>query len=355
MPHSHGPHPRLHHWRHLRWAALAAIPVLSLTAATGAPTAGTAATARHAHAASGWLSPVYLMPLDNDPPSASAIAGIIKSTGEKDFMLSFVLDSGGCTPAWDGEASETVATDTAVPALVNAIRAAGGDAGVSFGGYNGTELGESCGSASALAAAYQSVITKYTLTRVDFDIENTALGDTANELKRSQAIAMLEKQDPGLTVSLTVPMTSIGFPDTGTGEISEAIKADARIDVFNIEDFDYGLTSGTQVSSDETVASDAAAQLESLYHWSAATAWAHLGITLMNGHTDQPSELFTTATFTTLRGFAASHHAAQFTFWSLNRDRQCPAGVVEPWAPGTCSNISQKLHAFTKIVAKYAG
>jgi hypothetical protein len=302
-----------------------------------------------------WRSPVYLMPLDNNPPTASQISGIMSATGEKDFMLSFVLDAGGCTPAWDGDSSELVSSDTTVAGLISAIRAAGGDAGVSFGGYNGTELGQTCASASALASAYQSVITKYQLTHVDFDIENTALGDTTDELKRFQAIAILEQEDPNLTVSLTIPMTSVGLPDTGTGEIEQAIAAGARIDVFGIEDFDYGLTSGTQVSSDETVADDVAGQLESLYGWSAATAWSHIGITLMNGHTDQPSELFTQATFTSLLSFAESNDVAWLSFWSFNRDQPCPAGVVEPWAPGTCSNISQNPYDFTKIVAQYTG
>ena len=325
-------------------ASAQSAPLSVTTSGTGGGTGG-----------GSWRSPVYLMPLDNAPPTASSIAGLMSATGEKNFLLSFVLDAGGCTPAWDGNSGEPVSSDTTVVALVSAVRAAGGDAGVSFGGYNGTELGQSCGSASALASAYQSVISKYQLTHVDFDIENTALGDTANELKRAQAIAILEKEDPKLTVSLTIPMTSIGLPGTGTGEIQQAIAAGARIDVFGIEDFDYGLTSGTQVSSDETVANDVASQLESLYGWSAATAWSHIGITLMNGHTDQPSELFTQATFTTLLGFAGSNHVAWLSFWSLNRDQPCPAGVQEPWAPGTCSNISQNPYDFTKVVAQYAG
>jgi hypothetical protein len=84
-------------------------------------------------------------------------------------------------------------------------------------------------------------------------------------------------------------------------------------------------------------------------------AWSHIGITLMNGHTDQPSELFTQATFTSLLSFAQANHVAWFTFWSFNRDQPCPAGAVEPWAPGTCSNISQNPFDFTKIVAQYAG
>lgn len=324
------------------------------SAATGLPAWSAPATGTAAGGS--WRSPVYLMPLENHPPPASKIASIMSATGEKNFLLSFVLDSGNCSPAWDGDSSTPVATDTRVAALISAIRGAGGDAGVSFGGYNGTELGQDCASATALAAAYQSVITKYNLTHVDFDIENTALGDTASEYKRAQAIKILQSEDPDLKVSLTIPMTTVGLPGTGTGEIQQAISAGARINVFGIEDFDYGLPAGqTQVSADETVASDVAAQLGSLYGWSAATAWSHIGMTLMNGHTDQPSELFTPATFVSLRGFARQHHAAWFTFWSLNRDRPCPAGVTEPWAPGTCSNISQARHAFTKIVARYAG
>ncbi len=338
---------------------VAAVDASGNTSAQSAPlsvtTSGTGGGGGGGGGGGTWRSPVYLMPQDNNPPTASSIAGIMSASGEKNFLLSFVLNAGGCTPAWDGNSGELVSGDTAVAALVSAIRAAGGDAGVSFGGYNGTELGQSCGSASALASAYQSVISKYQLTHVDFDIENTALGDSGNELKRAQAIAILEKQDPKLTVSLTIPMTSIGLPGNGTGEIQQAIAAGARIDVFGIEDFDYGLTSGTQVSSDETVASDVAGQLESLYGWSAATAWSHIGITLMNGHTDQPSELFTQATFTSLLGFAQSNHVAWLSFWSLNRDQSCPAGVQEPWAPGTCSNISQNAYDFTKIVAQYSG
>ena len=325
------------------------------SAAVSATTSGTGGSGGGSGGGGSWRSPVYLMPLDNNPPTASQIARIMSTTGEKNFILAFVLDAGGCTPAWDGNSSQLVSADSTVAALISAIRGAGGDAGVSFGGYNGTELGQTCGSASALASAYQSVISKYQLTHVDFDIENTALGDSANELKRFQAIAMLEKQDPGLTMSLTIPMTSVGLPNTGTDEIRQAITAGARIDVFGVMDFDYGLTSGTQVSSDETVANDVAGQLESLYGWTAATAWSHIGLTLMNGHTDQPSELFTQDTFTTLRGFAAGNHAAWFTFWSLNRDQPCPAGAQEPWAPGTCSNISQNPYDFTKIAAQYAG
>ena len=295
-----------------------------------------------------WTHPVYWMPLDNSPQS---ISSIVSGSGEKEFNLSFVLDSGGCTPAWDGSSSQLVSNDTAVLADVNAIRAAGGDVAVTFGGYNGTELGSTCGSASALAAAEQQVITKYNLTHVDFDYENGALD--SNTAVRFGAIAIIEANNPNLKVSLTVPMTTVGFPGTGTDEIQQAKAAGARLDVINIMDFDTGLTSGTETGQTEAIANDAISQLENIYGWSAAQAWSHLGLTLMNGHTDQPSELFQQSDFSNLLGFAQSNHPALFSFWSANRDFQCPAGVVEPWAPGTCSNITQNAYDFTKTIVQY--
>lgn len=315
--------------------------------APGSPTStGTPPTG----GSSGWTHPVYWMPLDN---GSQPIASVISGSGETEYNLSFVLDSGGCTPAWDGEAAEPVSTDTAVLADVNAIRAAGGDVAVTFGGYNGTELGTDCGSASALAAAYQQVVTKYKLTHVDFDYENGALD--SNTAIRFGAIATLEKNNPGLKVSLTIPMTTVGFPGSGVDEIKQAVANGARLDVVNIMDFDTGLTSGTETAQTEAIANDAISQLETVYGWTAAQAWSHLGITLMNGHTDQPSELFAESDFQNLLAFAQSNHPSSYSFWSANRDFACPAGVVEPWAPGTCSAITQNPYDFTKIIVQYKG
>jgi len=297
-----------------------------------------------------WTHPVYWMPLDNDPQS---ISSIVSGSGEEEFNLSFVLDSGNCTPAWDGSSSQLVSSDTAVLADVASIRAAGGDVAVTFGGYNGTELGTDCGSASALAAAYQQVVTKYNLTHIDLDYENGALD--SNTSIRFGAIAILEGNNPNLKVSLTVPMTTVGFPGSGVDEIQQAKADGARLDVVNIMDFDTGLTSGTETAQTETIAQDAISQLESIYGWSAAQAWSHLGITLMNGHTDQPSELFQQSDFSNLLSFSQANHPALLSFWSANRDFECPSGVVEPWAPGTCSEVTQNSYDFTKVIVQYGG
>jgi hypothetical protein len=323
--------------------------------ATGSPTPTTTPTPTPtptptAPADTGFQHPAYFMPLDNTPQSVS---DIVSNSGEKELLLAFVLDSGSCTPAWDGDSAHTVASDTTVQADVTAVRAAGGDVSVSFGGYNGTELGATCGSSSALAAAYQKVINKYQLTRIDLDWEGDDLD--ANMAVRWGAIKTLEQNNPSLKVTLTIPMTTVGLPDTGKDEIRQAISTGARIDVVNIMDFDFGLTSGTETQAAETVAGDVNTQLQSLYGWDAATAWAHTSIQLMNGHTDQPSELFTQSTFNDLLAFAQSKHVAQFSYWDVNRDRACDPNTVHNWADGACSSVAQNPYDFTKIITKYTG
>src|SRR5437764_93176 len=82
-------------------------------------------------------------------------------------------------------------------------RGAGGDVSISIGGFGGTKLGQTCGTASATAAAYQQVISKYSLKAVDFDLEEPEYENTAainNELGAAQ---ILQRNNPGLYVSIT--------------------------------------------------------------------------------------------------------------------------------------------------------
>jgi hypothetical protein len=98
---------------------------------------------------------------------------VMSATGVRWFTLAFMLSNGDCTAAWDGERPLAGGNDQA---KINAIRAAGGDVIVSFGGWSGDKLGEHCSSASALAGAYQRVINAYSLKAIDVDIENTEFG-----------------------------------------------------------------------------------------------------------------------------------------------------------------------------------
>jgi hypothetical protein len=300
-------------------------------------------------------SPIYFMPLDNNPQNISTA---MSASGAKFFNLAFVLDSGGCTPAWNGDAAHKVSSDTTVLGVVNAVRAGGGDVAVSFGGYNGAELGAGCGSASGLANAYQQVISRYNLSRIDLDYEGDDLN--ANMGVRMGALKILQDNARAagrpLHVTLTVPMTKIGFPDTGKAEIQAGIGAGVQFDLINIMAFDYGLTNASNmVDSVKLVAEAAKNQMKTLFGDDDATAFAHLGLQLMNGHTDQPSELFTQSDFSALLTYARSKHFGWFSYWSLNRDRACDPSVPHNWADGTCSSVAQAAWDFSKIVAQYTG
>ncbi len=297
----------------------------------------------------------YFMPLDNDPQQ---ISDITANSGLKQLIFAFVLapNGGGCTPTWDGTAP--VSGDTTVKPEIDALRAAGGDAAVSFGGYNGVELGAACGDASSLAAAYQQVIDKYGLTHVDFDIEGDDLGDATGETKRFEAIKILKQNAAGaghsLDVSLTMPVTTIGLSDLDRAEIQRAKDSGADIDLYSVMAFDYGGPAASMADDVQKVMEDAHAQLVTLRpDLSDGDVYARTGLIMMNGHTDQPSELFTQGTFSALAGYASGHHLGRLSFWSLNRDRVCTG--TTGWADGKCSSVDQQPYDFAKVIASFAG
>ena len=154
-------------------AATAAVATVllagSMTTAmlASAASAATAAASAAALSVNWYESAPYYSTLDSSAPD---VGQVMAATGQKAFDMAFILSGGGsCSPSWDG--TDPVSSDTQVGSVINEVRANGGDVIVSIGGYNGTKLGQVCGSASATAAAYQQVITKYGLHAFDFDLE----------------------------------------------------------------------------------------------------------------------------------------------------------------------------------------
>ena len=87
----------------------------------------------------------YLYEGWGDPPSPSTV---MSATGIKWFTMAFVLDSGGCTPAWDGSRALTGGVDQTA---INQIRSAGGDIVPSFGGWRAASSAPTAPPPSALA------------------------------------------------------------------------------------------------------------------------------------------------------------------------------------------------------------
>ncbi|MEH1012912.1 cellulose binding domain-containing protein [Micromonospora sp. CPCC 206060] len=290
----------------------------------------------------GMAAAPYLYPGWGDPP---APATVMSATGIKWFTIAFILSGGGCTPAWDGSGS---LTGGAHAATISAIRAAGGDVIPSIGGWSGNKLGPNCSSASALAGAYQQVINTFNLKAIDIDIENTDEFENAVVQDRILgALKIVKQNNPGIRTIITFGTSTTGPNYWGTRLINQAAALGANIDTFTIMPFDFnGHTDMYQ--NTVNAAEGLKAALKTAFGWSDVTAYARMGISGMNGLSDQ-QELTTPATWTRIRDWAEARSLGRFTFWSVNRDRPCPGGGVV----SNCSGIAQNTWEFTGITAQY--
>ncbi|MFJ4552392.1 carbohydrate binding domain-containing protein [Streptomyces sp. NPDC088817] len=286
----------------------------------------------------------YLYEGWGSPPSPTSV---MSATGIKWFTMAFVLDSGGCTPSWDSQRPLTGGVDQTA---INQIRSAGGDIVPSFGGWSGNKLGANCSSASALAGAIQKVISAYGLKAIDMDIENSdEFENEAVQAKILTALKTVKANNPGLKTIVTFGTSTTGPTYYGNRLIEQAKSLNADIDVFTIMPFDFG--GGADMYGNTVNAAEGLkAKLKSTFGWDDATAYSHIGISGMNGLSDQ-QENTTTAIWTSVRDWANSHHIARLAFWSVNRDRPCPGGGVAE----NCSGISQNNWQFTSITAGFTG
>jgi chitinase len=322
-------------------AGLGAVATLGAGPASGAETASTALSSQWYAAAP------YLMPTDNNPPDATRI---MDATGLKAFQLAFILapNGGGCSPTWGG--TSAVSSDTAVANVISAIRAKGGDVSVSIGGYGGTKLGQSCSSAAATAAAYQQVIDKYQLHAMDFDLEEPEYENTAAVSHEIGAAKILQQNNPGLFISVTTAGTAAGTGWFGQQMLNEAKAQGFTPNNFSIMPFDGGFNGAAAQTAALTAFNGL---LKNTFGWDTATAYAHEGVSQMNGRTDA-GEYFYQSDFQTVLDYATSHHMGRFTFWSLNRDRECTPPDNQKLS-GECSSVPQNDWDFARYSVEFAG
>ena len=273
---------------------------------------------------------------------------VMKAAGNKWFTLAFILSDGGCNPKWDGDRALTGGSDQSA---INSIRAAGGDVIPSFGGWSGNKLGEKCSSASALAGAYQKVINAYSLKAIDIDIEDTEFHNNTVQKRVIDALKIIKTNNPGLKTYITMG-TDQGGPDSwGAGLISKGAAAGLANDGWVLMPFDFGGGSTNMATLSLKASEGLKGKLKNAYGYSDDAAYRHMGISSMNGKTDDSGEIVRLVDFKTMLAYAQQHHLARFTFWSVNRDRKCSSGG----GGDDCSGISQSAYDFTKVIAQYRG
>ncbi len=322
-------------------AAVALIVPAASSVLAAAPTGAPAASA--AVAPVGQAAP-YLTLGWGDPPPPTAV---MAATGIHDFTLAFVLAGHGCVPLWDGSRPLLGGSDAA---SIAAIRAAGGDVSVSFGGWSGRKLGTACSTPAALAAAYGQVVSDYGLQAIDIDIEHGEFTSARTRLRVVTALSELQSADPGLQISITFGCSPTGPDKDGLSLIHDAAALGFQPWAWTIMPFDFGVPESDMGATSVAAAQGLHADLMAAYDESSSAAYAHMGISSMNGQTDETDETVSLADFQTILTYAQDDHLARLTFWMVDRDRPCPAGT----APGnTCSGIAQAPDAFTAMDARF--
>ncbi|MFD8756529.1 glycosyl hydrolase family 18 protein [Kitasatospora sp. NPDC059577] len=289
-------------------------------------------------------------------------AQLAAQSGAKHLTMAFLqaTTKGSCTPYWNGDSSMPVSSST-FGADIATIRANGGDVIPSFGGYTadntGTELADSCTDVNQIAAAFENVITTYDISRIDLDIEDNSLTNTAGIDRRNKAIKLVQDwaatKGRSIQFSYTLPTTTSGLADSGLAVLRNAVGNNARIDVVNMMTFDYYDNATHDMAADtQTSAQGLYNQLARLYpSKTPAQLWGSIGITEMIGVDDfGPAETFTLANATTVYNWAVSKGINTLSFWALQRDN---GGCPGTKGNDNCSGIAQNTWDFTHIFAPF--
>jgi hypothetical protein len=265
--------------------------------------------------------------------------------GQKFYTIAFIIGDKQGNPAWDGRwpTEQNLYADQ-----INLIRARGGDVIVSFGGEAGSEIAIAETNAAALEAKYQSIIDRYKLTWLDFDIEGRSLFKTAANERRNTVLASLQTKNPGLIISYTLPVDPNGISDASQRLLADAKSKGLKVHSANVMTMDFGseFSKGKKMS-DVSIAS----ALKAHEQCQAIDPSIQIGLTAMIGQNDERSEVFTQDDARALLEWAQSQPwVCSLSFWASNRD----AGKQGKHKNGnTTSGIEQKPWDFTLIFKSF--
>jgi len=264
---------------------------------------------------------------------------------QKFYTIAFVIADRQNNPAWDGR---WPTEQNLYAGQINAIRSRGGDVIVSFGGEAGTELAIAETNAAALEAKYQSIIDRYKLTWLDFDIEGKSLSETDANRRRNAVLARLQAKNPRLIVSYTLPVDPNGISNESQSLLADAKAKGVKVYSVNVMTMDFGAHfSRGKKMSDVAIAS----ALKALEQCQKIDPAIQIGLTPMIGQNDKRGEVFTVDDAKRLKQWAdAQPWVCSLSFWASNRDTGKPDRKNDD---NTGSGIPQKPWAFTLIFKSF--
>ncbi|HTI23658.1 MAG TPA: chitinase [Kutzneria sp.] len=326
---------------------MAAAVTIGMAAMFGANSNDANAASANSVARPAAASSITVAPYVDMGLSATKLSQFASASGIKSFSLAFVT-SAGCKASWFN--AHTIDEGFGLD-QINKIRAAGGDVKVSFGGATGTELAQACTDVNQLAAQYTSVVKEYKLTHIDMDVEGAAVADKASVDRRSKALALVQKQNPGLKVSLTLPVLPTGLDANGLNVVKSAKAAGVAMDVVNIMAMDFGTAEKDMGARVIQAAQSTEKQLKTIFTGlSDAQAFKMLGVTPMLGVNDTQTEVFSVANAKAVVNFANQQHVGYLGYWEQSRDANACTGALFQ-----CTNVPQKAFDFAKVFAGFKG
>jgi hypothetical protein len=336
-----------------------AIAVLAVAFVVACPlgASGATPTSLPAHV----YAPYYETYLGSATPSITSTS---QSSGAKYFTLAFIQSAGkgSCTATWNGDKSQPIGS--AYASDIASLQAAGGNVIPSFGGYSadqgGTEIADSCNNVSQIAAAYESVITTYGVTRLDMDVEAKSLDNTAGVDRRNKAIALTQQwaktNGIPLQIQYTLPVEPGGLDPNGEAVLQNAVADGATVDSVNIMVFDYYQRKAGTVNMGNAAVSAAQnteLQLASIFPGKTATQlWGMLGMTMLPGIDDFPkkTEVTSLSDASTMLSFAQQKGMNFLSIWAIQRDNGGCPGTTDS---NTCSGIVQNDWDFTHLLNSF--
>ncbi|HYS36644.1 MAG TPA: chitinase [Pseudonocardiaceae bacterium] len=244
---------------------------------------------------------------------AGDMAADMKASGNKFYTLAFLIPKGSCTAQWEDNNDSVGAFKT----QINALKSAGGNVIISFGGASGGEPAEKCTSVSSLQAEYANVVSTYGVTRLDFDIEGSDLNNTTANARRDQALAALQKANPSVQVDFTLPVAPNGLESNAQSLLKDAKSKGVKVSTVNIMTMDFG--DGQNALKDaESGANATHTQLGKIFTGSSsAQLWNMIGLTPIAGQNDD-NEFFSQSNASTLESFAKSNGVGVLSFWEVD-------------------------------------
>jgi hypothetical protein len=234
----------------------------------------------------------------------------------------------------------------------------------SLGGWSadqgGTEIADSCKDVNAIAAAYEGVITKYEISRIDMDVEGRSLTKADGIDRRNKALKLVQDWAAAngrpFQVSYTLPTSASGLEPSGVAVLQNAIANGTRVDVVNIMTFDYYDRVTTDMGGAAiSAAQGLVAQLHTLYPAKTpAQLNAMVGITLMPGLDDYPRRTESTSVADAQRvyNYAKANAFNTLSIWAVQRDNGgCPGST----GSNTCSGIVQGTWDFSHVLNPFTG